>query len=67
MDKMKMAQRLKDLRMKTGKSQAEVAKTLDISLSSYTKYEAGIKVPRDEMKVKIADFYGQTVQNIFFS
>lgn len=67
MDRKKVAQNLKELRAKTGKTQAEMAKILEISLSSYSQYEMGLKVPRDEMKVKIADYYGDTVQNIFFS
>lgn len=65
MDKKEMGNRLKSLRGK--KSQEEVAKALGVSLSSYAKYEMGIRVPRDEVKVKIANLYHRTVQSIFFT
>jgi len=29
-------------------------------------YELGYRVPRDEIKMKLADYYGVTVQSLFF-
>lgn len=49
------------------KSQEQVAEDLDISFSSYAKYEQGIRVPRDEVKIRIAQYYKKTVQSIFFT
>lgn len=44
-----------------------VAKELGISHSSLVKYEKDERVPRDEVKKKIAKYYGKTVNYIFFS
>jgi DNA-binding XRE family transcriptional regulator len=44
-----------------------VAKALGISHSSLVKYERDERVPRDEVKKKIAEYYGKTVGDIFFS
>jgi Predicted transcriptional regulators len=63
---MTVAEKLIELRNKSGKTQAEVSEDLNISQSCLGNYEAGIRVPKDEMKVKIADYYGLTVQEIFF-
>lgn len=60
-----MADTLKALR--GNKTQLQVAKDLDISLSAYQKYEQGTRVPRDEMKIKIADYYKKPVKSIFFA
>lgn len=49
------------------KSKAETAEALGVSLSAYIKYERNERVPRDEAKVKIANYYGKTVQEIFFN
>lgn len=44
-----------------------VAKELGISRSSLVKYENDERIPRDEVKKKIAKYYGKTVSYIFFS
>lgn len=43
-----------------------VAAALGISVSAIAMYETGARVPRDEIKVKLADYYGTTVQALFF-
>lgn len=62
-----MAKNLKALRKESGETQIEMANILDVSYSSYAKYESGDKMPRDEVKVRIADHFGKSVQEIFFS
>lgn len=47
-------------------SQDEIAKQIGITKSSWAMYERGERVPRDEIKIKIANFFGKTVQEIFF-
>lgn len=47
-------------------SQDEIAKQLGITKSSWSMYERGERVPRDEIKIRIANFFGKTVQEIFF-
>lgn len=58
-----MGKRLRSLRGK--KTQEEVAKAIGVSFSAYTKYEMGIRIPRDEVKIRIANYYHKTVQYIF--
>lgn len=57
----------KNLReLRGSKTQEEVADDLKMSRSALGMYEQGRRVPRDEIKVKIAEYYGTTVDSIFF-
>jgi len=47
-------------------SRDEVANALSISVSTLQMYENGQRVPRDEIKMRIASYYRKTVQEIFF-
>lgn len=58
--------RLKTLREKTGKTLAEAADALGVSESALCMYENGNRIPRDEIKIRIADYYRRTVGQIFF-
>lgn len=49
------------------RSQAEVAEDLGISVSALSMYECGNRIPRDEIKVRIANYYGKSVSEIFFN
>lgn len=49
------------------KSQAEVAKAIGISTSTLGMYETERRMPRDSIKIALADYYGTTVQKIFFT
>ena len=53
--------------LRGNKSQEQVAEALGIPVSTYASYEQGVRIPRDSMKRKIADYYNLTVQFIFFS
>ncbi|KYG86691.1 XRE family transcriptional regulator [Ruminococcus sp. DSM 100440] len=44
----------------------DVAKAIGVSVSAISMYENGDRIPRDSVKVKIAEFYKKTVQEIFF-
>lgn len=59
-----MNEKLRKLRGKIPRK--KVAGDLEISLSAYTKYERGERIPKDSIKKKIANYYGVTVQSIFF-
>ena len=48
------------------KTQREVAEDLGITTSAVSMYENGERVPRDEIKMRIAKYYGKTVGDIFF-
>ena len=49
------------------KQQLEVADAIGISRSALSMYEAGERIPRDEIKVKLARYYGCSIESIFFS
>lgn len=55
------------LRMERGLSQRQVADAVGISQSSYAMIEGGHRHPRKEVEKKMADFYGVTVDELFFS
>lgn len=48
------------------KSRETVAEALGISCSALGMYEQGNRTPRDEIKVKLANYYGVSVQSLFF-
>lgn len=48
------------------RTQEEIAREIGITKSSWAMYERGERVPRDEIKIQIARFFGVTVQDIFF-
>lgn len=60
-----IAKRLIKLRGK--KTREEVAKELNISVSALGMYEQGRRMPRDEVKVRFAEYYSVSVQDIFFA
>ena len=61
-----IAENLKYLRKKKGSSQTELAKALGLPPTTYNAYETGQNVPRDKVKIAIADYYGLTVGYIFY-
>ena len=52
------------LELRGEKSQAEVAQAVGISDSALSMYECGERIPRDSVKVKLAQYYKTTVQKI---
>lgn len=60
-----IAKRLRELRGDLARE--AVAYACKISSSALAMYETGKRVPRDEVKVRLADFYKTTVQAIFFN
>lgn len=56
---------LKDLRGQ--RSQSEMAAAVGVTKSAWAMYERGERVPRDEVKRRIAAYFGKSVQEIFFT
>lgn len=54
------------LALRGRRSREEVAGFLEISVSALQMYENGRRVPRDNIKVRLADFYGVSVQSLFY-
>ena len=65
MDRTKISKNLIALRGE--KSREEVAFSIGISASALSMYETGQRIPRDEIKLKLAEYYGVDVQSIFLS
>lgn len=61
---MSVAERL--IQARGEKRREEVAASVGVSLSAIAMYENGKRIPRDEVKIKLADYYGTTVQSLFF-
>lgn len=51
--------------LRGNKPQSEVAKAIGISDSALSMYECGERIPRDSIKIKLAQYYGKSVQSIF--
>lgn len=59
-----IGKRLAELRGE--RTQEEVAKAVGISVSALSMYECGARVPRDSIKIRLAKYFQQSVQSIFF-
>lgn len=55
------------LELRGSRTQEEVAKANDISIAAIGMYERGERIPRDEVKIRLAKYYQKTVQEIFFA
>ncbi len=65
MDRKQVGVRL--LRLRGMRSQEEVAAALQIRQSTLAMYESGARMPRDEIKLRLARYYGCSVDALFFS
>jgi len=64
MDRAKIGKKLSKLRGDIPR--ANIAKALDISESALAMYETGKRIPKDDIKIRIADHYNKSVQELFF-
>ena len=64
MNRKAIAKRL--ILLRGNRSREEVAKACGISISALAMYEQGERIPRDDIKIKIASYYNRTVDFIFF-
>lgn len=64
MDAKKIGARLRSLR--GARSQKEVAQAVGVTDMAISLYESGERIPRDEIKKALAEFYQVTVGSIFF-
>ena len=66
MDSEKAGRRIRLLREKAGETQEELGAVVGVTGSSICQYEAGLKTPRDDVKIAIAKHYNRSVAFIFF-
>lgn len=62
---MDVAARLRDARGDIPR--AKVCQDLDIGLSTLAMYETGQRVPRDEIKKRLAKYYGYSIEALFYT
>jgi len=66
MDRLEISKKLITLREKMQLTQQEVANKVGVSVSAITNYEVGNRIPKDNIKIKLASLYGVSVEEIFF-
>lgn len=62
-----IAKKLKALRVARGKTIVEMSDETGIGRTALTNYELGIRVPRDEVKLRLAHYFETSVDDLFFS
>ena len=63
MDAKAIGERLMELRGE--RTQAETAKELNISVSALSMYERGERIPRDNIKIRIAALFQKPINEVF--
>ena len=54
-------------KLRGDRTQEEIAAALGITKSSWAMYERGERVPRDEVKIRIAKYFGKSVEELFYT
>ena len=54
-------------KLRGDRTQEEIAAALGITKSSWAMYERDERVPRDEVKIRIANVFGKSVQVLFYT
>jgi len=65
-DRGRIGQKIKELRNASNMSAEELARKIGTSSSAVNMYECGQRLPRDEVKIKIAELFGMKVETIFY-
>lgn len=52
--------------LRGNKTQSKVANDIGISVSALAMYESGERIPRDNIKIRLAEYYSQPISVIFF-
>lgn len=65
MDAKKIGAKLKELR--GSRSQKEVADAVNVTDMAISFYESGDRIPRDEVKIALAEYFGVSVESIFYT
>lgn len=66
MDAKLVGKRIKNLRQEKKMSQQELADAINVACSTVSMYEKGERIPRDQIKLAIANLFGVTVDYLFF-
>lgn len=60
-----LGNRIADLRKSSKLSQIEFSKILNISNTTLSQYESGKRIPSDDVKLKIADYFNVSLDYLF--
>lgn len=55
------------IKLRGSRTQLEISRKVGMSVSAIGMYERGERIPRDEVKVKLARLYNSTVDEIFYA
>lgn len=55
------------IELRGNKSRETVANAVGISVSALAMYEQGERIPRDNIKIKLAKYYKRSIAFIFFN
>lgn len=66
MDPVQIGQKIRTLREKKNETVEQLSNALEVSASAITMYETGKRIPRDEIKIRIAEHFIVPVESIFF-
>lgn len=55
------------VRLRRNKTQKDIAEAVNISVSALAMYESGKRIPRDEVKAAIAEYYNVSIESLFFT
>jgi len=65
MDNTQIGEKLRKLR--GSRTQEEVAEAVGITKQALCQYEKGARVPRDAIKIRLAEYYKRSVKYIFYT
>lgn len=52
--------------LRGNRTQSKVAEDVGISTSALAMYEKGERIPRDNIKIRLSEYYSQPITAIFF-
>lgn len=55
------------LELRGSRTQQEVADAIGVAVATIGMYERGERVPKDEIKIRLANYYKKSVEEIFFT
>jgi len=55
------------IQLRGNQRREEVAYKVGISVSALALYEAGKRIPKDSIKIALANYYGVTVEALFYA
>ena len=62
-----IGERLLNLLTEKNVSREEEALAVGVSSSAVAMYETGRRIPRDTVKLRIAEYFGESIESIFFA